>query len=70
MSDLETLLPKKGSEQAQEKQTAETKPTQSSFAERKQKCLYLPLHQAELPQAGGTRFRQVGRPQSDQQEIC
>ena len=39
MSDLETLLPKKGAEQAQEKQTAETKPTQNSFAERKQKCL-------------------------------
>ena len=39
MSDLETLLPKKGAEQAQEKQTAETEHTQSSFAERKQKCL-------------------------------
>ena len=32
MSDLETLLPKKGAEQAQEKQTAETEHTQSSFA--------------------------------------
>lgn len=39
MSDLETLLPKKGAEQAQEKQTAETESRQSSFAERKQKCL-------------------------------
>ena len=39
MSDLETLLPKKGAEQVQEKRTAETEHTQSSFAERKQKCL-------------------------------
>ena len=30
----------------------------------------LPLHRPQLPQAGGTRQRQVGRPQSDQQEIC
>ena len=39
MSDLETLLPKKGAEQMKEKQTAETEHTQSSFAESKQKCL-------------------------------
>ncbi len=39
MSDLETLLPKKGAEQMKEKQTAETESRQSSFAERKQKCL-------------------------------
>ena len=35
MSDLETLLPKKGAEQMKEKQTAETESGQSSFAERK-----------------------------------
>ena len=36
MSDLETLLPKKGAEQMKEKRTAETEHTQISFAERKQ----------------------------------
>ena len=30
----------------------------------------LPLHRPQLPQAGGTRLRQMGRSKRNQQEIC
>ena len=57
MSDLETLLPKKGAEQTQEKQTAETESRQSSFAERKQKCLSMIEDAALDAVADAKRYR-------------